>query len=316
MPRIHTIVWALFLTLSLVGCACNNEKKNSFVEHFPLVNAPSIMSDDQKIDYLATHFWDKYFKMSEEVNSADTSAIGGVLKPEMEQAMANYIALLLSQPLEKAKANAASFAQSLIKVETADSASVVFDRLSEMFEKYIYDPNSPVRDEDIYAGYALEMSSYLDLPMSERASYLEDARLCSLNERGTKAADFSFSDKRGRIYTLYGITAEKIILFFSNPGCTACKDIIETLKMVPGMNEAISSGKIAVLNIYIDEDIKGWWDYMPIYPDEWYNGYDCDHMIRGDELYNVRAIPSLYLLDENKTVLLKDVPVERMINNL
>ena len=82
------------------------------------------------------------------------------------------------------------------------------------------------------------------------------------------------------------------------------------------MDEAISSGQIAVLNIYIDEDIQGWLDYMPIYPESWYSGYDSEHMVRGDELYNVRAIPSLYLLDENKTVLLKDVPVERLINNL
>ena len=49
---------------------------------------------------------------------------------------------------------------------------------------------------------------------------------------------------------------------------------------------------------------------MPVYPDEWYNGYDPNLVIRNDMLYNIRAIPSLYLLDEDKRVILKDAPQE------
>ena len=274
------------------------------------------MSDEQKMDYLSEHFWDTFLRNAEGCADSDSTTLGNVPREEVEQAVANYIALLLSQPLAKAQTNAASFAKALTGLEQADTSGTVFEQLSALFERYIYDPNSPVRDEDIYAGYAGEMALFLDLPVAKRASYLEDARLSSLNVRGSKATDFSFCDNRGRSYTLYGITAERTILFFSNPGCTACKEIIETIKTVPGLDEDISSGRIAVLNIYIDEDIAGWLDYMPIYPESWYNGYDYDHMIRGNELYNVRAIPSLYLLDENKTVLLKDVPVERLINNL
>jgi hypothetical protein len=51
---------------------------------------------------------------------------------------------------------------------------------------------------------------------------------------------------------------------------------------------------------------------MPIYPEEWYNGFDPDFAIRNETLYNVRAIPSLYLLDKDKTVLLKDAPEDRI----
>ena len=274
------------------------------------------MSDEQKMDYLSEHFWDTFLRNAEGCADSDSTTLGNVPREEVEQAVANYIALLLSQPLAKAQSNAASFAKALTGLEQADTSGTVFEQLSALFERYIYDPNSPVRDEDIYAGYAGEMALFLDLPVAKRASYLEDARLSSLNVRGSKATDFSFCDRSGRSYTLYGITAERTILFFSNPGCTACKEIIETLNSLNGMAESIAAGEIAVLNIYIDEDIHGWLDYMPIYPKSWYNGYDSEHMVRGDELYNVRAIPSLYLLDENKTVLLKDVPVERLINNL
>jgi hypothetical protein len=55
---------------------------------------------------------------------------------------------------------------------------------------------------------------------------------------------------------------------------------------------------------------------MPIYPDEWYNGFDPDLAIRTDNLYSVRAIPSLYLLDQDKRVIMKDAPENRILNAL
>jgi hypothetical protein len=69
---------------------------------------------------------------------------------------------------------------------------------------------------------------------------------------------------------------------------------------------------MAVLNIYIDEDLQAWKDYMPVYPQEWYNGFDPDLVLRNNDIYNIRAIPSLYLLDKEKTVLLKDAVPEKI----
>lgn len=93
-------------------------------------------------------------------------------------------------------------------------------------------------------------------------------------------------------------------------------NIINVLKGEPNISQMILSGRLAVLNIYIDEDIEAWRSYMPIYPEEWYNGFDPDFIIRNDVLYNVRAIPSLYLLDAEKKVILKDTPEERLFNHL
>ena len=74
----------------------------------------------------------------------------------------------------------------------------------------------------------------------------------------------------------------------------------------------IKDGALAVLNIYIDEDLQAWRDYMEIYPQTWYNGFDPYLAIRNDMLYNVRAIPSLYLLDSDKIVILKDAVPEKL----
>jgi hypothetical protein len=41
-------------------------------------------------------------------------------------------------------------------------------------------------------------------------------------------------------------------------------------------------------------------------PSEWINGYDRGCRIERENLYNVSAIPALYLLDKEKKVLVKD----------
>ena len=87
---------------------------------------------------------------------------------------------------------------------------------------------------------------------------------------------------------------------------------MDELNSIPRVAEMIGDGSLAVLNIYIDSDLEEWRKYMPVYPDNWYNGYDPDFVIRTEIRYNVRAIPSLYLLDRDKTVIMKDVPQEKL----
>jgi hypothetical protein len=200
--------------------------------------------------------------------------------------------------------------------ERKNPSSNVFETFCDLTYKYLYDPNSPMRNEDIYYHFVKRLASYEGISQEMRDKYAYDAKMCSLNKVGTVAADFRFADKNGKIRTLHSIEAPVILLFFSNPGCTMCYDIIQTLSGSEAISERIAAGQLAVLNIYIDEDLEGWRSYMPIYPENWYNGFDPDLVIRTENLYNVRAIPSLYLLDENKKVLFKDVPEQTLFRVL
>ena len=110
-----------------------------------------------------------------------------------------------------------------------------------------------------------------------RQAYAYDAGICRLNRTGTKVADFRFTDQRGRSRNLYSVQAPYTLLFFSNPGCEACKAIIDDLKASARVSELISSGTLAVVNVYIDQDLDAWRDYAPTYPEEWLTGYDADY---------------------------------------
>ena len=63
--------------------------------------------------------------------------------------------------------------------------------------------------------------------------------------------------------------------------------------------------------------MKDWRDYIPrsrrdVIPSGWINGYDKELTVLDRELYDLKAMPTLYLLDKDKKVLLKDAPVEQV----
>lgn len=290
------------------------EKKRT--REFPMVTPPAMMQEQQEIlEYMAMHYWDAFTAQSQDGGKeylCDSTHVAGVEMGKFEQALANYIYILDNLPLRMAYKAVRNMAREAEACESADTSSNIFETFVKMTDKYMFDPNSPLRDEDIYASYAAALSQSIHLDQATKDRYAYVARMCRLNEKGTKAADFTFSDRNGRRYSLYGIKADFTLLFFSNPGCQACLEIINSLKADPKVSDMIADKKLAVLNIYIDEDLKEWREYMPVYPKEWYNGFDPDLVIRTENLYNVRAIPSLYLLDSDKTVIVKDATTEKL----
>ena len=137
-----------------------------------------------------------------------------------------------------------------------------------------------------------------------------------MNRPGSPAPDFAFTDLRGQVKTLYGIRSDYTVLIFGNPDCTACRQLMTAFREAPALAGGIESGRLKVVDIFIDEDVAAWKAAGDSYPKEWINGYDHQRRIEGDRIYAVRAIPSIYLLDKDKTVLLKDAPEDRLMEKL
>ena len=47
-------------------------------------------------------------------------------------------------------------------------------------------------------------------------------------------------------------------------------------------------------------------------PKDWINSYDKSVSLKNDEIYDLKAIPTLYLLNKEKKVLLKDATVAQI----
>ena len=276
---------------------------------FPRVEVPSVYeSEAERMDYFVQRYWDRFTDTSE-VFYCDSSTVNGVSIDALEEAMGMYVTLLERGPEDIAKASLLRLCDRLLAFEKKDSSTNVFEEVLRLTEKYLYDPQSPVRDEDKFGVVASRFSE-------GNPRYAFIARMSALNAVGTKAADFEFTDTKGRRRSLYGIKADYTILIFGNPDCAACKNLTSAMSADQRINALVSSGRIKVVDIYIDNEVDVWKSKVGEYPSDWVNGYDHTFTIREDLLYHVRAIPSMYLLDKEKTVLMKDAPDQKLIQYL
>lgn len=303
------------MTAILALCSCTGRKTADVVyRSFPNLTVPGMYtSREEIIEYAAGHYWDPYFAGE---GATDSVAVLGVRKADLEQALANYIELQQNLPLAEAQKNMSGLFSKVEACQRADTSSLFYLRFTEMVERYLYDPNSPMRSEDLFLPFVQKLAECQFTDSLMRTGYRYMARMCALNQAGSVAPDFTFKDARGRIHSLHGVKADYIMLFFSNPGCDACKVMAEDIDSCPSVSSAIDDGRVALVNIYIDQEIDKWSEYEPTYPRSWITGYDWQFTIRTDQSYDVRAIPSLYLLDSGKRIIMKDAPTERVLRYL
>lgn len=315
----------LILGVAIAAVACGGPRSHkaagaadaqATVREFPAVQIPGMITKtDDRADYAAEHFWDRFFSETDGYPS-DSLTVLGVPATAVEGHFSTFITLLDGMsPLKGRRAMSVLFSK-VEAAQIADSLSNILGLFSKFAEHYLYDPNSPYRNEDLYYPFVKGLAESPLTDPDQAASYAFIARNCSLNSFGKPAADFSFRDINGKTHRLYDIKANNILLMFSNPDCDACRRIVERIQAIRIIPDLISSGELAVVNVYIDEDIAAWRKYQENYPKDWLNGYDPGFTIRREILYDVRAIPSLYVLDSNKRVILKDAPEEKVYSFL
>ena len=310
MKKIWILTIAVLCLASCGGKGHKNGAEESELlpdEKFPYPEVPAMIQNDQeKQEFAVTHFWNRYF--TDPLQYGDGDALEG--------AYANYVAMLNTVSIEKALSAQDSLMALAGRAQAANPDSKIYERFLDLSSHYLDDPNSPYRNEEFYLPVinAILTSEYSTDDQISKAKYQKP--LLSLNRLGTVANDFTYTLKNGRTGTLHGIKAERTLLFFSNPGCENCKEIIDMLSSSDHVSQLLAEGKLAVLNVYPDSDLTEWYSYMTHYPETWINAYDAENILHKDVIYYIKAIPSLYLLDADKRVICKDAPPEMVMSLL
>lgn len=318
MKKIFVKIAAISVAAIFVlgSCGSSSTKSANKVHNFPKINPPAMLGQGlPALVYVAKNYWNPFIDSSK-VFSQDTSLVGGVPREQFIGACREYAQIVSSVPLAEGIKAQTNFISRLIALQRSNQANTVFPLAVQFAEEVFYGVNSDFRNEELYLPIASALAEFELIDPATRGRYAAEVENCSKNRIGAPATDFGYTTKEGKRSTLYKTKGDYTILFFSNPGCTACKDIIESLNKSLAVRKLQSEGKLAVINIYIDEDLTEWYKYMPIYPESWINCYNEDLRIRGENLYDVRAIPSLYLLDKEKRVMLKDAPLSLLLNTL
>ena len=289
---------ALILALSIFAASCGGRRSRpqqtacvSQPRVFLPAIAPARLSPEEQRDYLRWHYWDRF-------DFADTLFVREADTAQMVEAYARWVALSSDRPADAAPMD------SLMR--RASASRPMLDYFTMLAQQVIHDPNSPLRNDEFFIPVmqAVLASPYYD--EYERIGPAYDLAMASQNRLGQRANDFRYTLASGATGTLYGVKAEYTLLFINNPGCAMCKQLREQIAGSPMLSEMIERGRLKILALYPDEDLTEWRNYRDHIPASWINAYDAGCLVRENGTYDLTAIPSLYLLDSDKRVLVKD----------
>lgn len=253
--------------------------------------APAALAPEERVEWLRWHYWDNF-------DFADTAFLARADTLQLFEAYARYVQLLFSAPTDGAPMD------SLMR--RAAVSRPMLDYFAMLADRVLGDPNSPLRNDEFYIPVLRAQLSSPWYDEYERLAPEYRLSLASQNRIGEPANDFRYTLASGATGTLYGLRAEYVLLFINNPGCPMCREIREAISASPMLTELIEHGRLRVLALYPDENLDEWRAYREQIPASWINAYDDGCVLREKGLYDLSAIPSLYLLDAQKRVLVKD----------
>lgn len=253
--------------------------------------APAALAPEERVEWLRWHYWDNF-------DFADTTFLARADTLQLFEAYARYVQLLFSVPTDGAPMD------SLMR--RAAVSRPMLDYFAMLADQVLGDPNSPLRNDEFYIPVLRAQLSSPWYDEYERLAPEYRLSLASQNRIGEPANDFRYTLASGATGTLYGLRAEYVLLFINNPGCPMCREIREAISASPMLTELIEHGRLRVLALYPDENLDEWRAYREQIPASWINAYDDGCVLREKGLYDLSAIPSLYLLDAQKRVLVKD----------
>ena len=221
------------------------------VVHYTRPDLPQIMTDPaERAVYYVKHYWDGYLTGDTAwVNSGDT-----------EQLYVDFIdALKYVEPETGRKA----LHTMMVRME-ADSTA--YRRFCLLGEKYLNEPNSPMRNEDFYITVLEQMLQSDRLQEWEKIRPADRLKQAHKNRPGMKAADFTYVTVHGDNSRMSRLKAQYTMLFFYDPDCSNCRKFEKLFAEIPAFVEMVENGTLRVLAIYPDENREEWATkavYMP-----------------------------------------------------
>lgn len=294
-PRIKmtnrcTLFYLSIITLLVSNIGCQQAPKNTGdIQEKPKTVARSRPSAEEHL----VHYWENILTDS-------------LTKDSLVQRLVNYISIF--PYVEEVRRNEiiTDFLSNQSKQSTA------FPVIVETFEHYLYDPNSPVHNDLFYEPILTYIVDSTKLSKADLYRSQLRLNLIKKNKVGAAAQDFSFMTADGKHQKLYDIEAPYILLFFYEPGCPHCERALDNFQQHPGFQALVNEQKLQPIGIYPDGERTIWESYQASIPSNWINGLDTRKEILTKDLYDLKASPTIYLLNQQKMVLLKDTDLERV----
>lgn len=285
LPLLIGLVGHLFISSDLMAQSATNG--------FTLPAIPdTLQTVESRSSYLVAHYWDRF-------SFADSLQF--MNQPEMvEQAVVDYVDLFRLVPAAEAENSLSAL---------MDQASVTLNGFLFFYntlEKYLYDATSPMRNEALFIPVLQKMMASNKLNDDDKLRPAMLLKSVSKNKVGSMAADFSYTKPDGSQHRLSELQTPLILLLFFDPECDDCHQVIMRLEKTDVLNQLTADRQLTVLAVYPGENKRLWQTMAQHMLPTWEIGMDESQTIYNKELYDILGFPSMYLLDQHKTVILKD----------
>jgi thiol-disulfide isomerase/thioredoxin len=250
---------------------------------------------NQKNRYIKTHYWDGVDFTDERLlnTTAYSSALGRFLERGVESDL-DSIKAATSRVIQRSSVNKA------INQFTIQFYSQKFDN-----------PKLPWMDNILVhlfdRHYKSATAVGIDTATFLRMEY--KANLYRPNLIGALAPNLILYDTLGKASQLSSIQSEFILLYFFSPLCAHCQKatpvFVELAKKYP-------STKLKIIAITNDGEMAYWTNFVKTQQYPFACFHDKEKPSKSETLYATSELPNVYLLDKNKKILAKKIPLENL----
>lgn len=292
MKKTFIILLAAMLVAGFASSAAAQEQTNS--ESFPMITIPeSITAPLERAAYLSEHYWEK----------ADFNTLTDVQLDEGFTNMVSLFSLLTVEQLDKSWEAA---------VKCAEKSKTGVARLLAVADKHLYSISSPLYNELAYSSLLRKALVSKKIKKDAKAPYQAQLVMLEMNKPGSPAVDLDLTLVDGSKAKLSDVNSAATILYFYTPGDMNCRLERFRLSQARLISYLERAGGVKIVAIYPGGDQALWDKYKSEISSSWVNAYDPSGKIMKDNLYDLRALPRIYLLDDKKNVLLKNVTAEQV----
>ncbi|MDO4695409.1 DUF5106 domain-containing protein [Porphyromonas sp.] len=286
----------VFFVLAL---SCTTTKKNtaerlSSPPKFPVPPATMIEPKD-RASFIVRNVWNGYDSLTIDLFES---------KDAFEQFMVDYFAI---GSIAEGQAFSESIATALSK-----STSEFYAHSMDIGEMYLDHANSPIYNEDAYAILIIQALKSPVLSYADSVRFVHRLEMYERNKPGEIARDFAIQEFGGGKTALHQIKSPLLALMFYEPNCETCSEAFDHIVSDSVIKKAVETGRMKLVCIYAGNMMTDYELSRSKVPAFVTLGHEFEQKIENEELYFIRAFPTIYLLDENKRVLRRDITVEAL----
>lgn len=190
-----------------------------------------------------------------------------------------------------------------------DGTLLVF---SDAMEQTFYQVTSPLRNDALYL-QILERERECESLMSFDYRRIDwKSGVIRANMEGSRIADIPLYDINGSETSLHRLLDRQTVIMVYGEACEACTELMRDAVSSKALKEASEKGELRLISIYTGNDEAEFASKSAVLSG-WENYIDLMQVVRYENKFDSRLVPSLYLVSDKKMVKLKGVRTVREV---